>query len=137
EASALFKSSCFAREMSFAIPVPNGTYTVQTYHSEGYFGETGPAAVKGQRVFDILIEGQLKKNDLDLYAENGNKETVLTFKQIEVKDGILNLDMSASENNAVVSGFAIIPANAAVQTPGSHITQEGALFIKTGSQSDI
>src|SRR5690606_11132890 len=137
EASPLFKTSIFARDMAYAIPVPNGTYTVKTYHCEGYFGESGPSAVPGQRVFDILIEGQVKKNDLDLYAENGNKEITYTFQDIYVEDGFLNLDMKASANNAVISGFAVIPAGEAFEMPGNHISVEGALFIKTGSYSDF
>src|SRR5690606_35394842 len=135
QANMLFQSSTFARNLSYAIPVPNGTYTVKTYHSEGYFGVDGPTASKGQRIFDILVEGQLVKKDFDLYAEYGNKEAVLTFQNIEVKDGVLNLDMPASANNAVLSGFAVIPFGMEKTLPGA--TQKGTLFIKTGSHDDV
>ncbi|HLW19988.1 MAG TPA: malectin domain-containing carbohydrate-binding protein, partial [Cyclobacteriaceae bacterium] len=88
------------------IPVPNGTYTVKTYHNELYFGKTGPSAAKGRRVYDISLEGKLVKAKFDLYSV-GNKQTVLTFTKVEVKDGKLNLDLKSSANRASISGIAI------------------------------
>src|SRR5690606_5128328 len=40
----LFQSSEYGKELVYAIPVPNGTYTVQTFHNEVYFGNSGPYA---------------------------------------------------------------------------------------------
>src|SRR5690606_24630973 len=103
----LFHKSRFAEHISYAIPVPNGTYTVETYHIETYYGQSGRAEKAGQRVFDISLEGKLVKDNFDMFLENGNKETVLTFNNIVVKDGILNIDMAASANNVTISGIAV------------------------------
>src|SRR5690606_24159305 len=94
-------------KLSYAIPVSNGTYTVETYHIETYYGKSGPAQKAGQRVFDISVEGKMVKDDLDMYLENGNKELVLTFRNVVVKDGMLNIDMEASADNATLSGISI------------------------------
>src|SRR5690606_1357923 len=104
----LFQKARFAETMTYAIPVPNGTYTVETYHMETYYGKSGRAQRAGQRVFDISVEGKLVKDNFDMFLENGNRETVLTFNNIVVKDGILNLDMIASANNVTISGIAIV-----------------------------
>src|SRR5690606_13608224 len=98
--NALFQSSSYAKNLKYSIPVPNGLYTVKTYHSEGYFGEAGPAAKAGQRVFDIVIEEEMMKDDFDMYTKSGNSEVILTFENVEVKDGLLNIEMMASANNA-------------------------------------
>ena len=105
---ALFQKERFGKSLKYAIPVPNGTYTVQTYHVETYFGRGTVPQKAGQRVFDISLEGKVVKDDFDLFVHNGNKEAVLTFPNVEVKDGILNLDMAASANNVTVSGIAIL-----------------------------
>lgn len=103
----LFQTERNAISLNYSIPLPNGTYTVQTYHNELWFGKRGPSASAGRRVFDISIENEVVKNDFDMFLENGNKQTVLTFVNIEVKDGILNLDLLASRNRASISGIAI------------------------------
>jgi hypothetical protein len=105
----LFQTARFSEELSFKVPVENGLYTVQTYHNELYFGEDGRSERAGQRVFDILIEGEIVKKDLDLFLENNNDETILAFDHIEVTDGFLDLDLIASANNSLISGIAIIP----------------------------
>src|SRR5690606_7429842 len=102
----LFASERHADKLSYAIPVPNGTYTVETYHNELWFG-IGAPAVKGRRVFDIHIEGAAVKNRFDLFDEN-NAPTKLTFKNIEVVDGQINIDFIASSNRATLSGLSIV-----------------------------
>lgn len=108
----LFQTERYAKELRYAIPVDNGVYTVKTYHNELWFGTFGPNSRAGRRVFDISVEGDLKKRNFDLYVESKNNPTVLTFDKIVVKDGVLNIDMSASRDNATISGIEIIPGEA-------------------------
>src|SRR5690606_40768608 len=63
---ALFQKERFGKSLKYAIPVPNGTYTVQTYHVETYFGRGTVPQKAGQRVFDISLEGKVVKDDFDL-----------------------------------------------------------------------
>lgn len=104
----LFQSHRFAANLSYSIPIPNGEYTVMTYHNETYFGKQVSATGPKRRVFNIYLEGELKKNNLDLYVESNNEPLRLSFGNIKVADGLLNLDMVASVNNATISGIAII-----------------------------
>lgn len=105
--NVLFHTERNGRDISYNIPVPNGSYTVMTLHNELWFGKNGPSAKQNQRVFDILLEGNIVKNKLDLFLENKNQPTILEFRNITVTDGILNLNLKASINNATISGIAI------------------------------
>jgi hypothetical protein len=77
-------------------------------HHELWFGHAGSAAQAGKRVYDISLQGKVLKSDFDLYVENNNAPTLLSFENIEVTDGKLVLEMNAKVNNASISGIAII-----------------------------
>ena len=93
--------------LTYAIPVPNGIYTISTYHAELWWGKNGGKATAGKRVFDILIEGNLVKDNFDIFKESNNKPTKLSFYNIVVSDGILNLSLPASVDKSSISGIAI------------------------------
>ncbi|MDN3688895.1 malectin domain-containing carbohydrate-binding protein [Cyclobacterium jeungdonense] len=103
----LFQTERHSVNLKYAIPVPNGTYTVKTYHNELWFGHSGPSSQSGRRVYDILLEGEVVKNKFDLFEETGNNPAELIFNEITVKDGVLNLDLVAFSNRASISGIAI------------------------------
>jgi len=127
----IYQTAGFASTMSFDVPLTNGTYTVITYHHEVFFGISGPAATSGQRVFDIELEGQVVKKDFDMYTEFGNRENFLKFEGISVSDGILNIKLNASANNAIISAIQIIPELPVSSTP------KFSLFINAGSPSEL
>ncbi|SHM74008.1 Por secretion system C-terminal sorting domain-containing protein [Cyclobacterium lianum] len=105
--NALFHTERFSTNFTYSVPVENGIYTVKTYHNELWFGKKGPAAAAGQRVYDILVEGELVKDDFDLFVESGNEPMELIFTDIEVNDGVLTINLIAGANNASISGFSI------------------------------
>ncbi len=93
--------------LTYAIPVPNGTYTISTYHAELWWGKKGGKATAAKRVFDILIEGNLVKDNFDIFKEFNNRPTKLSFYNIIVTDGVLNLNLPASVDKSTISGIAI------------------------------
>lgn len=127
---SIYQSAAFAPSMKFDIPVENGSYTVITYHHEVYFGVSGPAATEGQRVFDIAIEGNVVKKDLDLFREFKNTETALTFENIVVADGVLTVELTASANNAIIAAIQVIP-NRVEESRGGF-----SLFINAGGRTN-
>lgn len=130
----LFKTERFSRNFGYAIPIENGLYTIITYHHELWFGINGPSAAPGRRVFDIIIEGNKVKDDFDIFRENGNRPTALTFENILISDGVLNIAFSASRDNATISGVAIIPAGQPVPSPPRVETPiANPVFINVGS----
>jgi len=127
----IFQTISFNENLDYRIPLPNGTYTVQTFHQEVHFGLNGVSGGKGKRVFNIRIENQTKYDDLDLYALNENEKVVLTHENIEVKDGYLDLNLTASTNNAIISALSIVEkGNISVQPI------EGAKYINVGGLLD-
>ncbi|NHE59654.1 PKD domain-containing protein [Cyclobacterium plantarum] len=116
----LYQTERWAKTLTYSIPVPNGVYQVSTYHNELYFGtSSGPAAQAGQRVYSISLEGQLVRANFDLFVANNNKETVLVFEQITVTDGVLNISMAASANNAQVCGISVVSEQLSEPNPES------------------
>lgn len=132
DGESLFQTERYGRDMSIRIPVENGTYQVKTYHNELWFGSFGPTAGVGKRVFDISIEGDLKKDNFDIYAEKSNSPTILTFNNIEVKDGWLDLDLSASADNVTISGLYIGKATGSIDPESIKSLQE-PIFLNAGT----
>lgn len=110
-AELLFQTERHADKLTYAITVPNGVYTVKTYHNELWFGKGGPSSIKGRRVFNIAIEGEAVKDRFDMFEENNNKQVVMTFQNVEVRDGKLDLEMLALQNRSTISGIAIESAS--------------------------
>lgn len=119
----LFQSERYAKQINFDIPVANGTYTIKTYHNELYFGKGGATAREGRRVYDIFLEDEIVADNFDIFKYNNNNQTILTYEGIEVKDGVLNLDLIASVNNASISGISIIEEsnNSTLPTGSDHL----------------
>ncbi|WP_162415709.1 malectin domain-containing carbohydrate-binding protein [Cyclobacterium roseum] len=129
----LFQTERFSQNLSYDIPVENGTYRVRTYHNELWYGLAGPEAGPGKRVFDILIEGQMVKDDFDIFVESNNMPTELVFENIEVSDGVLNLNFTASKNNANISGIVIERVDAKEPIQGS----SSRLIVHTDSDKEM
>ncbi|MUG96098.1 hypothetical protein F7734_28655 [Scytonema sp. UIC 10036] len=100
----LYQSERTGKTLNYAIPVANGEYTVNLKLAELYWG----SALK--RIFDVSAENQLVFDNLDIFAESGAKNKALdkSFKTI-VTDGVLNLSMVASVDNAKIDAIEIIP----------------------------
>lgn len=131
--SALFQSHRFGQSVIYRIPIANGSYTVATYHNETYFGKTFGTARMGQRVFSIAIQGITVKENLDLFLESNNKETTLIFENIQVINGEIEITLTASANNATISGFAILSQDSDVPIPSPEDPQFGfSYFVNAG-----
>ncbi len=100
----LYQNERSGKTLDYAIPVANGEYTVNLKLAELYWGSAG------KRIFDVSAENQLFFDNLDIFAESGAKNKALdkSFKTI-VTDGVLNLNMVASVDNAKIDAIEIIP----------------------------
>lgn len=91
-------------DFSYALPVPAGTYQVTLHFAELYF------TAANQRVFDVLAEGGLLYDNLDIFALAGaaNKAYTRTFTRT-VADGALNLQFrsEAGKNYAQLCGLVV------------------------------
>jgi glucose/arabinose dehydrogenase len=99
----LYQTERYAQSLSYAIPVVNGTYDIGLALAEIYFSTTG------KRIFDISVEGQLIQDDLDIFAKAGSFNALnILLEDVVVNDGVLNINLSSSINNAKLSAIEVL-----------------------------
>ncbi|MCZ6596655.1 MAG: malectin domain-containing carbohydrate-binding protein [Planctomycetota bacterium] len=87
--SLLYQEQRVAAE-AYALPIPSGTYDVTLHFAEAVFGSPG------KRVFDVLVEGELVLDDLDLLAVAGFQTAYSTTWRTTVRDGVLDVAFEVS-----------------------------------------
>jgi Ca2+-binding RTX toxin-like protein len=112
--------------MTYRIPIANGIYDVNLLFVENVFTETG------DRVFDVSIENQLVLDNFDIWDQYGILDRLIpmAFEDIEVTDGVLNLDFQSSASNAFTLAIEVL-------RPGLEITDpQGTDSVLTGGESN-
>jgi fibronectin type 3 domain-containing protein len=96
----------------YAVPLGSGNYTVKLHFAEIWHGATGGGAGgTGKRVFSVNLEGGTPEvSNLDLNAVVGPMTAHVVTQQINVADGSLNIDLTASVDEATISAIEVIPA---------------------------
>ncbi|MEO1029897.1 MAG: kelch repeat-containing protein [Bacteroidota bacterium] len=100
-------------EMEFTIPISNGNYTVNLYVGNNYEGTDQV----GERVYDILLEGNLVENDLDLVATYGHQVAAMRSYPVTVNDNELNIRFEHNVENPLINAIEIIGFAANVNLP--------------------
>lgn len=136
-------------EFDYAIPLPNGSYSVTLHFAEIYWGATGGGPIGiGQRIFDVSIEGALVLNDYDIIADVGTETPVSKTFDVMVTDGQLELNFSAlpatgGVNQPKVSAIEIVadtnaaPVAVANASPVSGTVPLVVTFTGSGSTDDV
>ena|GEM_PF-280925 len=96
-----------APELAYSLPVTNGSYRVNLYFAEIYNG----CFSVGCRVFDVLIEGVLVLNDLDIFREVGSLTALVKTFDVTVSDGVLNIEFRHVVENPKISAIEVIALN--------------------------
>jgi glucose/arabinose dehydrogenase len=125
----IYQTERYAATLRYAVPLPNGSYTVTLYFAEMYF--TGA----GQRVFDVTLEGQTVLQDFDIFAIAGAATAVRRTFTVTVNDGMLDIVGAASVNNATFSAIKIVPSSTTPSPSDVLINCGGASYIDSGGQS--
>lgn len=106
----LFKYFRFG-EFRYEIPLANGTYDVTL----GFF-EPDENTSEGDRIFNVTANGRPALENYDVIAAAGGPQTATTAAfTAEVTDGILTLEFTPVEGEALVSNIRIVQAAGAVQ----------------------
>ncbi|BAY08442.1 malectin domain-containing carbohydrate-binding protein [Calothrix sp. NIES-2098] len=113
----LYQTERWGDQFSYNIPISSGTYKVNLDFAEIYWSSPG------QRIFDVNIEGASVIKNLDIVAEAGVNTALRKSADVQVTDGILNIDFKASVDNAKVSDIEVIPISQPTQ-PESKIRVE-------------
>uniref|UniRef100_A0ACD5H4R3 Malectin n=1 Tax=Desertifilum tharense IPPAS B-1220 TaxID=1781255 RepID=A0ACD5H4R3_9CYAN len=129
ESDTLYQTERWATNLSYEIPVANGGYNVNLHFAEIYWDDFN------KRVFDIKVENSLAVSNLDIFASSKNaffpgknSALVQTVPGVFVSDGVLNIDLAASVDNAKISAIEVVPLTAPLvlfnQTGGSTVVSE-------------
>jgi glucose/arabinose dehydrogenase len=100
-------------ELSYDLPVGNGSYRVNLYFAEIYPG----AAFEGGRVFDVSIEGTKVLQNLDIFAQVGFEKPLVKSFTTTVSDGVLDILFSHVVENPKISAIEVIPLSSAPPPP--------------------
>jgi len=97
----LYHQSRIGADFSYAFDLPNGDYEITLRFSE-------PQVVaSGLRVFDVLVEGALEIDDLDLADSVGRWTAYDVPVTTTVNDGVLDLQFVGSVGFALISAIEI------------------------------
>jgi hypothetical protein len=89
--------------LQYQFAIPNGTHTVSLGFAETAF------SASGVRVFNIILNGQTVRSNLDIYSLVGaNKALVLTFP-VTVTTGQVLIQLVGVVQNPKVNSIEIIP----------------------------
>ncbi len=107
-----------APELFYAFDVPDGSYVVNLLFAESWSGAVNP----GQRVFDILFEGQLVYDDFDqVVAAGGSGAAIVRSAIVAVGDGNgLQIDFQHVIQNPAIKGLEVLTCS--VSTPSGSTT---------------
>ncbi|MET0497602.1 MAG: malectin domain-containing carbohydrate-binding protein [Steroidobacteraceae bacterium] len=99
-----------APELQYSVPVANGSYLVKLYFAES----NTKTAYAGARVFDVDMEGSVRFDNLDVFAQAGGLNTALVKSAtVTVSDGVLNILLRHQVKNPIISAIEIVPQESA------------------------
>jgi hypothetical protein len=122
--------------MSYNIPLKPGTYEMKLHFVEPVYGpglETGGG--ENSRVFDVLLNGKLLIDGLDIVSDAGGPliADVRVFKDIQPgSNGILRLGFHARREQPIVSAIEIEPAEPHKLNPIRLVTQPNSVTDSRG-----
>ncbi|WP_031428719.1 malectin domain-containing carbohydrate-binding protein [Flavimarina sp. Hel_I_48] len=125
----------------YAIPVKNGEYRVALHFAEIYWGVPGGGSGGvNKRIFSVNVENKAKLVDLDMIKELGTMTASIKTYSTSVKDGILNIDFSASKDRPKIAAIEVFKENerkedefplmASFNVGGPSLTLNGTVFQK-------
>ncbi|MCB0309966.1 MAG: IPT/TIG domain-containing protein [Bdellovibrionales bacterium] len=99
----LYQSERYTAQLSYQIPLDNGHYRVRLRFAEIFHD------APGARVFDVYLENQLVLGELDIFNEVGQFAPYDQTFEVEVQDGLLDLNLESIADNAKISAIEILP----------------------------
>ncbi len=111
---ALYRTYMSSRQdldvLGYAIPkLPAGKYLVRMHFAENYFGTArdGYQGGPGSRVFSVALESSTRLANLDISGEVGPKFALVADFEVEVTDGLLNVQFAPTTNRLAISALEL------------------------------
>ena len=110
--SSLYMTERAAGGVTYVFTLPNRVYNVTLKYAETLH------TAAGQRVFNVVLNGNTVISNLDIYAASGGKNIAYdqTFA-VTVTGGTLELDETASVDKATIMAIGIVPMVLLTATP--------------------
>ncbi|MCX8094419.1 MAG: GH116 family glycosyl hydrolase, partial [Candidatus Goldbacteria bacterium] len=99
----LYQSERYATNLEYRFTIPNGQYQVNLKFVEMYW------TANGSRVFSVALEGTTVITNLDIYATVGHDYAYDRSFIVTVSDGILNIVLTSTVDNAQICAIEILP----------------------------
>ncbi len=103
----VYQTQRFGSKLVYTLPnlVPSTAYTVRLHLAESWF--TTP----GRRMFNVLLNGVMVQNNLDMVALTGGANRALTCDYTAMADanGRIVLLLQATKDNASLCGIEVLP----------------------------
>ena len=93
----------------------DGLYAVRLYMGNGFAGTNDP----GERIFDVSVEGELFRDDLDLSGTLGHRVGGMFEWRGTVDDGTLDIDFAHVVENPLINAVEIVRLDGAEPGTGS------------------
>lgn len=99
---SLYKTERYG-DLVYSFDLTNGEYIVTLMFAEIY------ASAPGARLFNVLIDGEIVIDSLDLVAEVGKNAAYSESFSVHVNDGSLDIELQTLRDNAKISAIQIMP----------------------------
>jgi len=110
--SKLFQTFRYGtNRLKYRFPVKPGSYMVELYFTEPWYGTGSNVDCEGQRVFDVAVNGRTFLERLDIWGEVGHDGALKKVITVEVTGNALEISFPR-----VLSGQAVISAIAVAST---------------------
>lgn len=105
----LLQSFRYGREkLEYVFPVEDGSYEIEMYFIEPWYGVGGGLDCRGWRVFDVAVNEKTVIKDLDIWAEVGCLNAVKKVVRAEAEDGVLRIHFPKVKSyQGVISAIAV------------------------------
>ncbi len=117
---ALFQTFRFGRDqLQYEFELPNGSYQVELYFIEPWYGTGGGLDCTGWRLFDVAINAKTVFKNIDIWKEVGHDVLLKKVVTVSVTDGKMCIQFPRiASGQALISAIAIAPkGNAQADAP--------------------
>ena len=118
----LFQKQRYGSDMKYSIPLPLGDYKVSLYLTEM------TNRYSGMRVFDIVIEGEVVEDNVDLVAWTGRRRRAFVIEEdMTVIDGTLDIEFGQVSSDPTLAGIKVERYSAPSALPSATPTSSPSL----------
>lgn len=107
----LYQRERWEASFSYRFDVTNGSYNVILHFAEIYH------QAAGRRIFDVSLEENIVLDNYDIFAEIGHDVATSKSYMVEVNDGVLDIDFTATEDAGKISAIEVISSSSMPTDP--------------------